>query len=118
VSDLSALLLAVLLPIVCMWAGATTVVTLAMMRLTSLGEQARGGRGIPRLAAKLWGAITASGAAAGGVLALGTVARVLPIGGASGLARLLTVSAVGMLVGAAATAGLVLLAVWLWSGDG
>jgi hypothetical protein len=119
VSDVSSLLLAVLLPIVCMWAGATTVVTLAMVRLTSGGGRSRGGRGLPRLSAELWGATAASGAAAGGVLGLTTVAPALSLGAAAGaLARLLTVAALGMLLGAALTAGLVLAAVWLWTGDG
>lgn len=114
-SDVSSLLLGVLLPMVCMWAGATTVVTLAIVRLTG-GRASR--RGVPRLSAELWGAITASGAAAGGVLGLSTVAPALPLGAAAAgaLARLLTVTAVGMLVGAVLTAGLVLLAVWLWTG--
>ena len=116
-SDVSSLLLAVLLPLVCMWAGATVLVTVAMLRLTGPRAAARG-RGLPRVSAEMWGAIAASGAAAGGVLALSTVAPALPLGVAAGaLARLLTATAVGMLVGAAATAGLVLLATWLWSGD-
>lgn len=115
-SDVSSLLLAVLLPLVCMWAGATTLVTVAMLRLT--GGRAAEGRGLPRYSAEMWGSIAASGAAAGGVLALSLVAPALPLGVAAGaLARLLTVTALGMLVGAAATAGLVLLAAWLWGGE-
>lgn len=117
-SDVSSLLLAVLLPLVCMWAGATTLVAVAMLRLT--GGRAAERRGVPRFSAEMWGSIAASGAAAGGVLALGLVSPALPLGVAAGggaLARLLTVTALGMLVGAAATAGLVLLATWLWSGD-
>ena len=116
-SDVSSLLLAVLLPLVCMWAGATTLVTVVMLRLTG-GRETADGRGLPRFSAEMWGAIAASGAAAGGVLGLSTVAPALPLGvAAGGLARLLTVTAIGMLGGAAATAGLVLLATWLWSGD-
>ena len=116
-SDVSSLLLAVLLPLVCMWAGATTLVTVAMLRLTA-GRDEAGGRGLPRFSAEMWGAIAASGAAAGGVLALSLVAPALPLGVAAGaLARLLTATAFGMLVGAGGTAGLVLLATWLWGGE-
>ena len=114
-TDVSSLLLSVLLPVVCLWAGTTGLVTLAMVRLTA----PRRGTTLPALSAELWGAVAASGAAAGAVLGLGTAAPALPLAATPGaLARLLGVVAGGMLLGAALTAGLVLLAVWLWGDEG
>jgi hypothetical protein len=97
------------LPLVALWAAATALVTLAALHLARA----------PRLPTELLGAVAASGGAAGGVLAVSTVATGLtPAAAGDALVRLLAAAGAGMLLGAVLAVGGVLLAVRLWTGGG
>jgi hypothetical protein len=106
-------MLGVLVPIVGLWVAVTGLVTVAMIRLT---DTVRAGSP-PRLPPEAWGVAAASGAAGGGLVGLSAAAPSLAAGAAPGvLAAALAVTAAAMVVGAALAAGLLLLAVWLWTG--
>jgi hypothetical protein len=113
VSDTTSLLSTVLLPIVGLWLLTTGLTTAAMLHLTRRAEPG----GLPQLWPEAWGAVSAAGAAGGGLVGVSAAAPAFSLGGASpDLLPLLLVAAAAMLLGAALTAGLVLLAVWLWTG--
>ena len=101
------------LPIAGAWLLVTALVTVVMLRLGARVQDA----GLPRISAEVWGAVSASGAAGGGVVGFSLVAPSLSPGAApEAVSGLLAITAGAMLLGAVLTAGLVLLAVWLWTG--
>lgn len=111
-NDVTSLVTAVLLPIIGLWLLTTGLTAAAMVHLT---REAKPG-GLPQLWPEAWGAVAAAGAAAGGVVGVSAAAPALSLGSSTqSVAPLLAVTAAAMLLGAALTAGLVLLTVWIWT---